>query len=178
MMIHFNPYILFATEAEGFRLNPDILETNIVNITLLLVILFFTAGNFLKDFLNTRYQTILTNIEDSERRLMEATERLAEAKAQWAQARIIIEEIENETKNTKNTLLETELKQANSELSQRFKNILLMIRYRETQVFNDVIKQVSRLALTQVVTKLQKQLGRTELMLINDSKINQLGGTL
>lgn len=177
-MIHWNPWFILTSEVEGFQLNPDILETNLVNILILLVILFFTAGNFLQTFLTTRYQRILTSIEDSERRLAEATERLSEAKSQWAQARIIIQEIENETKNTKNTLFDNELAQANSEISQRFTNILMMLRYRETQVFNDVIKQVSRLALGQVMTKLQKQLGHAEFMLINDSKINELGGKL
>jgi F-type H+-transporting ATPase subunit b len=178
MIRNWDCYFIFASENEGFKFNPDILETNVINILILLIILLFTAGKFLQDILTNRYEKVLTSIQDSENRLTEATERLAEAKSQWSQARIIIEEIENETKRTKNTLLEAELNQANADLSQRFNTILVMLRYRETQVFNDIIKQVSRLALNQVISKLEKQLGKTELVLINDSKINELGGKL
>jgi F-type H+-transporting ATPase subunit b len=177
-MINWTSFFSLTSENEVFQINTDILETNLVNIILLLIILFFTAGSFLQTFLTNRYQTIVTNIEESEKRLIEANERLAEARYQWSQAQIIFEEMENETNTIKNTLLETEINQVNKELSQRFKNILFMLHYRETQVFNDVIKQVAKLAVNQVVTKLQKQLGKTELLLINDSKINELGGKL
>lgn len=177
-MENWTRYLMLASETEGFKLNTDILETNVINIILLIGILIFTAGKFLQELLITRQEKILNNIQDSEKRLLEAQQRVAEAKSQWAQAKIIIEEIKKETKQTKQTLLESEIAQANTDLSQRFNNILMVLKYREKQVFNDIMKQVSKLALNQVVTKLQKHLGNTELSLINDSKINELGGQL
>jgi hypothetical protein len=52
------------------------------------------------------------------------------------------------------------------------------LRYREQQVFNEITKQVSELALSQVRSKIQNQLGKTDQALIIDSKINRLGGQL
>lgn len=167
-----------SSEVEGIRINTNILETNLINILILLVLLVYVLGNFLKDNLSTRQEQIINSIQDGEKRLSEANERLAEARSQWAQAQIIIEEIKNQTQRSKTTLLENEFQQANQDLSQRFKNILMILRYREQQVFNDIMKQVSELAFNQVMTKLQTELGQKEQSLIIDSKINRLGGRL
>ena len=169
---------ILSSEAEGFGINTDILETNLINIIILIVLLVYVLGNFLKENLNSRQEQIISSIQDGEKRLNEANERLAEAKAQWAQAQIIIEEIKSQTKRSRTSLLESEFNQANQDLSQRFNNILMILRYREQQVFNDVMKQVSELALNQVTSKLETQLGKTEQSLIIDSKINRLGGQL
>ena len=177
MEIWVSSFIL-SSEAEGIGINTDIFEANLINIIILLVLLVYVLGNFLKENLSTRQEQIISSIQDGEKRLNEANERLAEAKSQWAQAQIIIEEIKNQTKRTKASLLETEFNQANQDLSQRFKNILMVLRYREQQVFTDVMKQVSELALNQVISKLQTQLGKTDQSLIIDSKINRLGGRL
>jgi F-type H+-transporting ATPase subunit b len=169
---------ILSSEAEGFGINSDILETNLINIIILIVLLVYVLGNFLKENLSSRQEQIISSIQDGEKRLNEANERLAEAKSQWAQAQIIIEEIKAQTKRSKTSLLEAEFNQANQDLSQRFSNILMVLRYREQQVFNDVMKQVSELALKQVTGKLQTQLGKTDQSLIIDNKINRLGGHL
>lgn len=171
-------FFLLSSETEGFGINTDILETNLINIIILIVLLVYVLGNFLKENLLSRQEQIITNVQDGEKRLNEAKERLAEAKSQWAQAQIIIKEIKIQTKRSKASLLETEFNQANQDLSQRFTNILLVLRYREQQVFNDVMKQVSKLAFQQVIEKLERQLGKTDQSLIIDSKINRLGGRL
>lgn len=169
---------ILSSETEGFGLNSDILETNLINIIILIVLLVYVLGSFLKESLSLRQEQIISNIEEGEKRLNEANERLREAKTQWAQAQIIIEEIKKQAKRTKANLIETELNQANQDISQRFKNILMVLRFREQQVFNDITKQVSEIALTQVQSKLEKQLGKTEQAVIIDSKINRLGGQL
>jgi F-type H+-transporting ATPase subunit b len=172
-----SPFII-SSETEGFGLNSDILETNLINIIILIVLLVYVLGNFLKESLASRQEQIISSIQEGEKRLNEANERLAEAKSQWAQAQIIVEKLKAQTKQSKVKLLETEFQQANQDLSQRFNNILMVLRYREQQVFKDVMKQVSALALHQVGEKLHEQLGETEQSLIIDSKINRLGGRL
>ncbi len=169
---------ILSSETEGFAFNSDILETNLINIIILIILLVYVLGNFLKENLSSRQELIVNSIQDGEKRLNEANERLAEAKSQWAQAQIIIEEIKAQTKRSKKSLVETEFNQANQDLSQRFTNILLVLRFREQQIFNDVMKQVSELALNQVIAKLQTQLSKTDQSLIIDSKINRLGGQL
>ncbi|CAM9107053.1 unnamed protein product [Chrysoparadoxa australica] len=171
-------YFLIANENEGFGLNSDILETNVINIVLLIALLVYVLGNFLGENLGLRQEQIINNVQEAEKRLNEANDRLSEAKIQWAQARILIEDIKQQTQETRKNLLDTEFEQADQELSQRFNTALQILRYREQQVFNDVMKQVAQLALNQVIVKLQKQLGKSEQTLIIDTKINRLGGKL
>jgi F-type H+-transporting ATPase subunit b len=171
-------FLILSHESEGIALNLDILETNLVNILLLIALLFSVLGNFLGENLGTRQEQIINSVQDAEKRFNEGSERLVEAKAQWSQALIIIEEIKVQTKRTKTQLLDREFNEANQELSQRFKNALMVLRYREQQVLNDVMKQVAQLALNQVIIKMQTQLGKTEQALIIDNKINRLGGIL
>jgi F-type H+-transporting ATPase subunit b len=177
-MSQWKSFYLLASEKEGFGINHDILETNLINIILLIALLVYVLGNFLKENLSARQEQIISSIQDCEKRLNEAKERLAEAKEQWIQAQIIFEKIKNQTKESKASLVDTEFKQANADLSQRFLNVLLMLRYRQQQVINEVTRQVSELALTQARDKIQSQLGKTDQSLIIDSKINRLGGHL
>lgn len=170
--------LVLSHEAEGFGINLDIFETNLINIIILIILLVYVLGNFLKENLSARHEQILTSIQDGEKRLNEANLRLTEAKSQWDQALIIISEIKSQTKKSKQSLIESEFRQANQDLSQRYENILMVLRYREQQVFNDIIKQVSELALNQVTSKLEVQLGKTEQSKIIDNKINRLGGQL
>ena len=115
-MENWGSFFSLASEAEGFGLNSDILETNLINIIILIVLLVYVLGNFLKENLASRQEQIINSIEEGEKRLNEANDRLTEAKSQWAQAQIIVEEIKNQTKRTKANLVESEFNQANQDL--------------------------------------------------------------
>jgi len=64
----------------SFGINTDIFETNIINQIILLVGLYFVVGNALKESLAQRQAEINNAVTDSEKRLLEATDRLNEAK--------------------------------------------------------------------------------------------------
>lgn len=167
---------ILSHETESININTNIFETNLINIVILLVVLVYFLGSFLKENLSSRQEQIISSIQNGEKRLNEAKERLAEAKAQWAQAQIIIEEIKNQTKRSKVNLLESEFDQTNQALSQRFNNLLMILYYREQQVLSSVMKQVSELALKQVTVKLQTPLMEKDQYIIINNKINRLGG--
>jgi F-type H+-transporting ATPase subunit b len=177
MKNYLTPFFL-NHESEGFGINTDILDTNLVNIILLIILLVVVVGNALTNALNERQEQIIKNVEDAEKRLNEANERLQEVRSQLSQAQIIVDEIKNQTNQTKTNLLDSEFNQATQELSQRFNNALLVLKYREQKVFSEIMEQVSEIALNQVVSKLQTQLGKTEQSLIIDTKIKQLGGSI
>jgi len=98
--------------AGGFGINTDILETNLINQIILLVGLFILGKDFLTESLGQRQTEIINGVEDSEKRLNEATTRLAEAEKQLSQARVIIDEIKKETNLTKAKLLDSDYEQA------------------------------------------------------------------
>lgn len=169
---------ILSNKTESISLNTNIFETNLINIVILLILLLYFLGGFLKENLSSRQEQIINNIQSGEKRLNEAKDRLTEAKLQWAQAQIIIEEIKNQTHRNKIILLESEFKQTNQNISQRFNNLLMILYYREQQVRSVIMKQVSELALKQVTTKLQTPLMEKDQYIIINNKINRLGGSL
>ena len=88
-------YMLLANE--GFSLNTNILETNLINQLVLGAGLFILGRDFLSQSLGERQTKILNSVQDSESRLAEATNRLEEAKKQLAQANLVIAQIKEDT---------------------------------------------------------------------------------
>jgi F-type H+-transporting ATPase subunit b len=177
-MTNWMSFVIFAHEHEGIAFNLDIIETNIVNLALLLGLMVYVVGGNLKGALDTRQAAILNNVQDAEKRLADAKNRLAEINMQWDQIKIAIGEVKTQTIQSKNQLLKVQFDQANDELTQRINNALVFLSYREKQVFNDIMEEVSKVVINQVVTKLQNKLGTNEQNILLKSRIDQLGGQL
>jgi F-type H+-transporting ATPase subunit b len=169
---------ILVHQEKGISLNTNILETNLINIVILLVLLFYFLKGLLKDNLSSRQDNIVTTIQNSENRINEANERLADAKLQWSQAQITIEELKNQTFQKKFVLFDAEFEIKNQVLSQHFNNLLMTLYYREQQVFNNIKKQVSELALKKVIAKLQAPFMEEDQSIIIINKIHRLGGGL
>ena len=72
--------------SEGFGLNFNIFETNLVNLTIVIVLLVKFLSGFLGGILERRRAAILQDLQDAEKRLKTATEELAKAQADLAEA--------------------------------------------------------------------------------------------
>ena len=145
--------------AGGFGINTDILETNLINQIILLAGLFILGKDFLGESLGQRQAEIINGVEDSEKRLNEATTRLAEAEKQLSQARVIIHEIKKETNLTKAKLLDSDYEQAKNELNRRFTVATTTLKNRERLILSEIKQNISFLALKQVVSAIEKQTG-------------------
>ena len=156
-------------------INTDILETNVINIVLLLILLFVVIKNFLTDALGTRKNKILVDVENAEKRLADSTRRYQESQKQWSQIQVIVENIYNQTNETKETMLKEKCNQAKEELSRKFSAAAKILYYREQSAFSDIIKEVSERAIHRVVNKLKVQLNDSEQSNIIDRKIELLG---
>merc|ERR1711966_184048 len=86
-------------------INTDILETNLINITISIVVLVQFVGGALTTSLADRKQKIVDNINDAETRLTEAKDRLAEANVQLAQTKVAIDKIVQELQVTKRNII-------------------------------------------------------------------------
>lgn len=141
----------------SFGINTDIFETNIINQIILLVGLYFVVGNVLKESLAQRQAEINNAVTDSEKRLLEATDRLNEAKKQLAQAQLIIAGIKNRTRVTKITLLDSDYQKAKEELTRRFELATTTLTNRERLILSEIKQNISLLALKQVVARFDIQ---------------------
>nr|YP_011007566.1 ATP synthase CF0, subunit B [Syringoderma abyssicola]WAM64995.1 ATP synthase CF0, subunit B [Syringoderma abyssicola] len=166
---------LTSNDNFSFEINTDIFETNIINLVILIVLLFVVIKNFLEENLNVRKKKIVQDIENAETRLADSNQRYLEAKKQWSQIDIVIQEINSQMEKTKQNVVKLKWTQAREDLAKRFTTAIGILRNRETKTFDDVIKEVSQKALTKVVLKLKKQLGNAEQSNIVNSKIKQLG---
>jgi len=153
---------LLIANSKNFGFNTNIFETNIVNITILVIILFILKKDLLGNLLSERQNEIINSVQDSEKRLNEATKRLEESKKQLSQARVIIDEIKKETALTKDKLLEKDYLQAQDELNRRFINATLTLKNRERLILREIKQNISLLALKQVISTLEKQTGMEE----------------
>nr|YP_009163605.1 ATP synthase CF0, subunit B [Triparma laevis]BAS19059.1 ATP synthase CF0, subunit B [Triparma laevis] len=170
-------FTLLAAERE-IGLNTDILETGVLNILVLVGIIIYVGRDFLGSSLEQRQQEIIQSVQDAEERLTEANTRLSEAQKQLTQAQVIISEIRIETMNTKKVLLESDSTQANQELATRFGRALATLRSREQQVFSEIKQQIISLALKNVLSKVQTNLGPAKQATLIDKSIAKLGGQL
>lgn len=77
--------LLLATE--GFGVDLDILNGNLVNLAILIPVLVWFLKGFLGGILSRRRETILQDLHEAESRLAEATTQLDKAQAELAAAR-------------------------------------------------------------------------------------------
>ncbi|MCY4173825.1 MAG: F0F1 ATP synthase subunit B [Cyanobacteria bacterium MAG CAR3_bin_5] len=76
--------LLLATE--GFGIDLDILNDNLVNLAILIPVLFWFLKGFLGGILSRRREAVLQDLNEAESRLAEATAQLEKAQAELASA--------------------------------------------------------------------------------------------
>jgi len=176
-MIDFLQMPLLISE-RGFGINTDILDTNVVNLALLIGLLVYAGRDFLGSALDERQKEIIKGIQDAEKRLTEAESRYNEANKQLEQAQVIIKQIKQETELAKKNILESDCSSANEELSRRFSSATASLRLREKTILSDIKEQVSALALKKVLAKLQNELTMEEQSQLIDKGIARIGGQM
>ena len=166
-------------ESEGISLNFDIFESGLINITLLIIIVFFAGKDFLLSLLEERKRVIINSIVDAEDRLNEARRRLEEAQKQLSQADIVINQIKTDTIKTKTVLLESEAYESKKDLTTRFSRALATFKTKERQIFLEIKQAIIYLVLERTSAKAYKiySLNGNAMALI-DQTILQLEGDL
>nr|YP_009364040.1 ATP synthase CF0 B subunit [Pediastrum duplex]AQU64436.1 ATP synthase CF0 B subunit [Pediastrum duplex] len=82
--------------AEGFGINTNIFETNIINLAAVLAVVISFVGKNLTALLEDRKKTILNNLQEASQRAAEAQERLNQAKSQLELAKKKAQQIREE----------------------------------------------------------------------------------
>ena len=132
--------------------NTDILETNIINIALLI------AECHLKYLDYSGKEKTLKGVQNAEQRLQEASERLLEAKTQLSQSKLIISKVKSDKEAIIRNIAISNRDQAFEEVKRQANSTKLSILYQEQQALQEVKEQVSILALTKVLQFCRDQL--------------------
>jgi len=81
---------------EGFGINTDIFETNIINLAVVVAVVVSFVGQNLTSLLEDRKKTIVNNLQEANQRAQEAQEKLNQAKNQLEIAKNKAKEIREE----------------------------------------------------------------------------------
>lgn len=65
--------------ADHFSFNTNIIETNVLNLAVVLAVVVIYVGDALKGLLANRKETIVTNFQEADRRALQAKERVNQA---------------------------------------------------------------------------------------------------
>jgi F-type H+-transporting ATPase subunit b len=164
----------YETSTSLIKINFDLLETNIINISILIVILIYLGRKFLGNILIDRQNRVISSIRESEERLEKSTIRLNEAKNQLSSAQVIIHQIKEEANNTAANVKESILKQGKTDIERLLLNTKNYIYNTELQIKKQIKQQIAALALQKVQNKLKNDLDNNIQQRIIDQSLAML----
>jgi len=148
----------WALAEEGLGFNTNLLDTNLINLAVVIGVLVYFGKGVLTNILNNRKETILSTIRDAEERFQEATEKLNQARARLEQAKQKAEEIRV------NSILQIErekeelIKAADDDSKRLEDSKNMTIRFEEQKAIVEVRQQVSRLAVERALEVINSRL--------------------
>jgi len=159
----------------SISLNPDIFETNLINLILLGGGIFYLGSNALSSSLSERQQRILGAIQESEERLQEAIGKLEESSLQLEQAQIVIGSIKTDAETTAKQVKSAILTDGKEEIERLTSSAKSQITTIEAKVRKQISDYVVALALKRVTIQLEGKLNANLQQQIIDRNISKLG---
>ena len=171
--------ILSAYEnSHQWKLNTNLLETNIVNIILLVGGLIYILKQFLGQALSVRQEKVLATIQEAENQLTQAKNRLVESEKQFAQSTVIIEQIHKEAGITARKVKQSILDQGKLDVERLVNAGKTSIIITENQIRKQIQEQITALAIKRVLSGLKKEISADMETALLDKSISQLKGRL
>lgn len=171
-------FIAELSSGKSFGFNPNFLESNVINIAILLSGVVYLGRNFLTSALESRQQKVAEAIQESEERLQQANTRLIEAEKQLTESQIVIDQIKKEAESTARKVKETILAQGKLDIERLTNNGKSSIEKAEIQIKKQIQQHISNLALERVSVQLKTYLKPNLQSKLIDTNISQLGGQL
>ena len=166
--------MLFSTSlilAGHFGFNTNILETNVLNLAVVLAIVITYVGDALRGLLANRKQTILNNFREADQRASEAQERLNQARLQLEKAKTKADEISQQAIFT----VDQEKKQIILQTQEDIKRLSILqqetLKFEQQKAQNELAQKLVRLALHQVREKLNQRLNSSIHTAVNHFQI-------
>ena len=164
--------------AEGFGFNTNILETNVLNLAVVVPAVFVLGKDTLTSILETRREKILASLRSADDRFKAAQLELDAAKAELARAKDKVAEIQAEGRQTISALrLEEEKRFA--EVSVRFSSLKEeTIRPEEEKVIAEFRQQLIKVAFEKALTGIKSRMSPSLHRKYIDAKIALMSSRL
>ncbi|MBD2667002.1 ATP synthase subunit b [Richelia sinica FACHB-800] len=160
----------------GFGLNLDILETNLINLAILIGILFYFGRKVLTNILNERRSNIESAIQDAEGRLREAQVALNQAQEQLTQAQAEAQRIRQAAEENAQAAKEAILAKATADVERLKETAAADLNNERERAIAQLREQVVALALQKVESQLQTGIADDAQQILIDRSIAQLVG--
>lgn len=160
---------------EGFGINTNLLETNVLNLAVVIGVLVYFGGDVLSSLLTNRKELILKSLNDAEERYKEATEKLAKAKEQLETAKVKAEEIRAQGLVTANQGTANLLERADEDIKRLEEAKQVSLRFEEEKAVQEVCEKVRQLAIEQAIQKVKTRLDANLQRRVIDLNIALLG---
>ena len=146
--------------SEGFGLNFNLFETNILNLAVVIFGLYKFLPNFLGSMLERRRSAILLDLKDAEERLNESKEALAIAKTDLANAEQKASQILKESKSRAEAIrLESE-KRTVEEMTRIKQGAASDLNAEASRVSSQLRREAALMAIEKVMTSLPGKLDK------------------
>lgn len=173
--------LFFLAEAHsevesGFGLNLDILETNLINLTLLVGILIYFGKPLLTNILSERSSKIAEQIQAVEQKQKQAELTLAEEQKKLEEAKVIASKIRSEATANAQKARETILAQGEQEVQRLQEMAGKDLSSEQEKAIAQLRERVVALALDQAKSRMGDLLDQDAQHKLIDSSIAKLGG--
>jgi len=173
-----HPNFLLASEAEGagFGLNLNLLETNIINLVIIIGVLVYFGRGVVGKTLSDRRSAIETAIKEAEDRKKVAAASLAEEQQKLAQAQAEATRIREAATQSAEKARATILTEAEEELARMRQSASQDITTQQERVARELRERIAALALAKAEERLQTGLSQDAQHQLVDQSIASLGG--
>ncbi len=164
---------IFASQ--GFGLNLNIFETNVLNLALVIFGLYKFLPGFLGGMLERRRSSILVDLKDAEDRLALATEALAKAKTDLAAAEQKASQIRSDCKVRAEAIRLDSEKRTVEEMARIKQGAASDLNSEAARVGDQLRREAARLAIEKALTTLPKKLDKKAQAKFINQSIKNMG---
>lgn len=165
-----------SAEERGFGINADILETNLVNLLIVVGLLVYFGRGFLGKILSDRRSVIETAIKEAEERKQQAAAALAAGQQKLAQAQQEAARIRAAAEERANTTKMAILEQSERDIQRLRESVTQDVDAERARAIAELRQRVTALALQKVESELPSHLNEDVQRGIVDRSIAMLGG--
>jgi F-type H+-transporting ATPase subunit b len=171
-------FVLLASEAgesSGIRLNTDILETNVINLVIVLAFLVYAGRGFLGKILSARLESIQSAIADAEKRQKEASDKLAVQQEKLAQAKTEADKLRQQADADAKHAADMILATVDADIARLRESADQEISTEQERVILQLRQQVAEKALASVQSYFDRGLSESTQIELIDRSIALLG---
>lgn len=170
--------LLLATEAgsRGIGINTNILETNLINLGILIVVLVYFGRSFLGKILNERRSTIEEAIKEAEQRQQQAQASLAEQQQKLTVAQTDAQRILTEAEERAKTVRDSILAKATEDVERMKATASAELDSDRERVISQLRSQIATQAIELAESQLKQHLNDNVQERLIDQSLALLGG--